>query len=239
MLVAHPVRGGIAYWVRDLTGIHLLKTRLADQGDVLAEERSLLEAYNDLAHRREAVEQRERIYQALYDRGAGRVAQLQKLLDELPDDEEAFVRRMHQAAVVAVYLKRCANVVLVGEAGTVDVRDLSLAIGESQRALIDLGVVVSLDTQGSGQLDVAVALAAYDLYQEFAEAAPAAGALRVSLELDGGLLRLGMTPCALEPDELPATVLRQIGELGGCCEWTQDCTITLVTPRGGGGGDTA
>lgn len=169
LLVAHRVVGGTAFWVRDLSAVHALKRRLEDVGDSLAQEHSMLEAENKLVQSREALAQRQTLVEHVVENTAGQLATLEAMLDSMPEDGEEFLVAMHRAAVFAAYIKRCANLTLLGEGGLVDTRELALALGESAECLRSLGAEVELHLDPVGKILASDALRAYAAFEEAVE----------------------------------------------------------------------
>lgn len=172
VLVARHVQGGTAYWVRDLSRMHALQAQLEELGDTLAEENAMLEAENELVHEREAVRQREALYDKVFACTAGELDSLAKRLESLPADEDAFVRAMNRAAVTAACIKRHANLVLVGEPGTIDLRELSLAVEEVALWLRACGATVSVIARDAGSLATDEALQAFERFCDWVEGMP-------------------------------------------------------------------
>ncbi len=169
LLVAHRVVGGTAFWVRDLSTVHALRERLEDLGDSLAQERSMLEAENELVQSREALAQRQNLVERVVENTADQLATLEAMLDSMPEEGEEFLAAMHRAAVFAAYIKRCANLTLLGEGGLVDTRELALALRESAECLRALGVEVELRLDSVGKILADDALRAYAAFEEAVE----------------------------------------------------------------------
>ena len=162
VLAARRVPGGIAFWMRDLARMHELQGRLEEVGDTIAEENAVLTAENDLAHERLALAQRQALYDSIAQRTAGHLDRLGTLLNELPTDDEAFLPAMYRVALEATYVKRCANLTLLGEAGTIDVRELVLAAEETAAWLRSCGVAIWVMEEGAGSVPAEEALRAYE-----------------------------------------------------------------------------
>ena len=197
-LVAHHVQGGTAFWVRDLTSIRALRERLEDLGDALAGEQAMLTAENELARGREALAQREELYAKLFSNTELQLHELQRVLEDIPDGDEEFIEGMHRAALVAVYIKRYANLMLLGEGGAVDVRELALALGETAEHLRDLGVRTEVRADVEGLVQAEAALGAYAAFWRVIEETesvpseiraaivPADGAVELRVSFDAG-----------------------------------------------------
>ena len=195
-LAAAAVHGGTAFWVRDLSQVHELRNRLEDLGDALLEERSMLEAENDLARSREALAHREELYARVAEGTAPQLALLDRMLADPPEDEDAFLKTMHRAALLATYIKRCANLVLLGERGTVDIRELALALEESAVSLRACGVDAHVRAEARGSVLAGDAVRAYEAFQQLAERWVEYGlsGLAIGVEEAGDVYRLLLAP---------------------------------------------
>lgn len=195
-LAAAPVHGGTAFWVRDLSQVRELRNRLEGLGDALLEERSLLEAENDLARSREALAHREELYARVAKGTAPQLALLDRMLADPPEDEGAFLATMHRAAVLATYVKRCANLVLMGEHGTVDIRELALALEESAVSLRACGVDAHVRADAQGAALAGDVVRAYEAFQRLTEKWVEDGlpALEIGVEERPDAFRLVLAP---------------------------------------------
>ena len=183
VLAARDVRGGTAFWVRDLSRIHALQARVAELGDVLAEENAALSAENSLAHERALVAQRQRLYEQIAAYSGDELAALDAQLGALPHDEAAFLQVMHRMAVRATYIKRSANLILLGEEGAVPVHEVRLALDELATWLQSCGVAVRVAPIAAGTLPTDDALSALKGFYEAAAEAPAGSC--VACRFDG------------------------------------------------------
>lgn len=129
----------------------------------------MLEAENKLVQSREALAQRQTLVEHVVENTAGQLATLEAMLDSMPEDGEEFLVAMHRAAVFAAYIKRCANLTLLGEGGLVDTRELALALGESAECLRSLGAEVKLHLDPVGKILASDALRAYAAFEEAVE----------------------------------------------------------------------
>lgn len=160
-LSARAVRGGTAFWVRDLSHVHELRAQLESLGDVLAEENTVLQAETDLAHERESLAQRNRLHEQIAGSTASHLSAIEDLIEHVPEDEGAFLDQMHHAAVRASYAKRYANLTLSSKDGTVDARELALAMAETAEWLRTCGIDVEIPSCPFGRMPVDEALESY------------------------------------------------------------------------------
>ena len=170
-LVALPVTGGTAFWVRDHVVVRRLSKQLEDLGDELSQEQAMLSSEIDLAHERETVARRQELYDQIVANTAPQLEALSSALERVPDEDDAFLAHMRRTAVYAAYIKRCANLTLLGEDGWIDVGELALSLGESCSCLRALGAdaVVSIPVAGSASSPDA--LRVYAAFQEMVERA--------------------------------------------------------------------
>lgn len=200
-LVALTVPGGVAYWVRDLARIQSLQRRLEDVGETLAQEQAIIEAENALAQRGEALAHRQELLERIRENTEPQLKELEAALDHLPQDEDSFLQAMRLAAVPATYLKRCANLTLLADAGAdeangqIDVRELLLAFEESLQCLRACGVDAQLQATAEGMVPAQEALRSYAAFQQVVEGLlpawttdVAPHALVVSCQTDAGEL---------------------------------------------------
>lgn len=164
VLVARPVRGGSVFWLRDLAHVHALQAELAETAELLDEENAMLEAETSLTHEREVLARRAQLHRQIMDAIAPQVEVVERLLADEVAGDEAFLARMHQAAVHMACAKRMANLMLVGEGGTVDARELHLACVEVGTWLRACGVDAALPVMPEGILPTDEALELFRAY---------------------------------------------------------------------------
>ena len=99
------------------------------------------------------------------------------------EDEAAFLQVMHRMAVRATYIKRSANLILLGEEGAVPVHEVRLALDEMATWLQSCGVAVRVAPIAAGTLPTDDALSALKGFYEAAAEAPAGSC--VACRFDG------------------------------------------------------
>ena len=165
-LAARAIQGGTAFWLRDLTHVHELQAQLEGLGNVLEEENAMLRAENDLAREHEALAQREILHEQIMAAIAPQLSAIEGLLSDIPADEDAFLERMHRAAIHAAYAKRYANLMLSGEAGAVDGRELALAMAETAEWARRYGIDATVPACPSTTMATEDALLAYRTFAD-------------------------------------------------------------------------
>ncbi|MGN0421752.1 MAG: hypothetical protein ACI4EY_03350 [Lachnospiraceae bacterium] len=131
-LRSHEIQGGYGYWTRDISEIRLFHQELADMGDVLAEENTMLNAENKLAESRLQIKQQNELYDSLAKSVSHQLDQLSELLDTPPQDEDEFEQTMKYACILNAYIKRHSNLqLLYHQNGDISGEELSYAVRES------------------------------------------------------------------------------------------------------------
>ena len=171
---AMPIRGGWVRWYRDIRPLREKQAALRRVNRALT--RSYERRCRAGAIRRQAVDRqvRQRIYRELEEIIAQKRLAIEERLTYLKTarpgpDTDAVVCRLH---VLACYLKkRCVLLLWGREDGTLDARELFLALQESQRYLDQAGLQGRVGFDLSGRLPASAALTLYDVFEEVGEAA--------------------------------------------------------------------
>lgn len=171
---AMPIRGGWVRWYRDIRPLREKQAALRRVNRALT--RSYELRCRAGAIRRQAVDRqvRQRIYRELEEIIAQKRPAIEERLTYLKTarpgpDTDAVVCRLH---VLACYLKkRCVLLLRGREDGTLDARELFLALQESQRYLDQAGLQGRVGFDLSGRLPASAALTLYDVFEEVGEAA--------------------------------------------------------------------
>lgn len=236
LLCSHRITGGYVYWVKNVSAIRRVNDKLAELGDVLAEENSMLRAENELSEKRISIEQKTRLYNEISDKVSSELSVIDELLckaDAACDEEFAGI--MKYAAVLTAFIKRYSNLILLGaQNDRLPVSELALALKESLEYLKLYGLKTRGEFSGDALADKKLILLAYRFFESVVEASiPGALAMIVSLEADDQLI---LRVEADSPREIQTGFADQIRSAGG----TLECEIsdgveffTLTLPLGG------
>jgi hypothetical protein len=198
-----PVSGGWAYWLTDVSRVHRLNRQLQEQREILESEHELLQAENQLKQQALQVQQEEALYTEIASFVRPQNEKLQQLLDHQPRGEEAFREMLKNNCYLNVYIKRCANLILLMHQrdGTVEVSELFLAIRESLEYVLLAGVPATNELKGEGRIAGSLALEAYAFLERLLEKeVPGTGAILIQGALADGRLALDIelaSPAAL------------------------------------------
>lgn len=169
-----PIRGGWVRWYRDIRPLREKQAALRRVNRALT--RSYELRCRASAIRRQVVDRqvRQRIYRELEEIIAQKRPAIEERLTYLKTarpgpDTDAVVCWLH---ILACYLKkRCVLLLRGREDGTLDARELFLALQESQRYLDQAGLQGRVGFDLSGRLPASAALTLYDVFEEVGEAA--------------------------------------------------------------------
>ncbi len=167
LLYSQRLRGGIGYWTEDVSKRNSLNRELEEYRDILKEENAMLEAENTLAQRKARIVEKTRLYDKMastvgkqLEMMRGLLDQTEKIIDDADKDkrdrletEQAVDQNMRQASLLAVYIKRHSNLLLLSQQGRVRIEELYLATSEVLEYLHMCGVKTYVECIGSGAFD--------------------------------------------------------------------------------------
>lgn len=205
-LSSAAVTGGYILWNDDISQINRLNTELEEIHSRLSEKGDLLRAEINLREEKSKLDEKNR----LYDRIAGDVAPqlelLEKLLKQKYDTDEQQRNIISKMCVVAAYVKRRSNLVLLSETQKqLPAKELELSLRESADNLRLCGFYCSLNSKCSGNIDFEILINAYDFFENIVEQIiDQPDAMLINLDAEDGYLRLKLqldTSCTVRlPD---------------------------------------
>lgn len=209
-----PLKAGCVFYTEDESELNRMNDRLKDAGELLETEHTLIRAENELQAQKARTESRSRIYAEISEKTYARQQRISRLLENTSPDAPDFRRVLALVSLYNVWIKRSANLLLVSEGkADVDARELTLALDETARYLVYLGVTMETAGGAKGLLPRAVAFDAYETFEALTEAA-LPGMTRLYAALTENTLRLvtDAPPPAVLPDApLPLTVTQSEG----------------------------
>lgn len=146
LLRSNKVLGGNVFWTQDLTAENEMNEQLREIGEHLSQESDLIQAENEMKEKKARIEEQNRLYDSI----AVLVKPYLDRIDRLIDDEDRFKENLETAMVLNGYIKRRANLILIGDGKeTLCAQELYLSIKESCEYLKLCGVsgFVSLSPQ--------------------------------------------------------------------------------------------
>ncbi len=181
------VHGGFVYWQDDITELNRIHEELREAGERLGEEAELLRLENELKEERAQIEAKTRTYDEIAQRVSPQSLKITGLCAYAKEHPESYVLQMKTVCLLAVYIKRFANLsLLAAGSDSIDSTELYLALQESLRSVKDLGIPAESSLLESVSLPPQTVLQSYSLFEQLLEQAlPALRGLQVTLRKNG------------------------------------------------------
>ena len=234
ILHSQAIHGGHIFWQDDIKAINDLAEHLRDANDMLGERYDLMKAEVDLKERRLQAEEKSRLYDRVAQEIAPQLNKADELLQQSREKPEQANALLSQVCVISAYIKRRANLILIGEEkASVSARELESCLRESLDNLRLCGVITYLDCRCEGQAAVKQIIAVYDLFEGVTEKLLGQlSAMMVTAEYTGESLRLRIQAgCKERVTVLPSFTLN--GGTVACEVQDEDLIIEATIEQGG------
>ena len=213
-LSGRALKAGDVFYTEDETQLHRMNERLRDANELLRSEQTLIRAENELKEQRARAESRSRIYAQIAEKMVGRRREAATLLEDARPGAPEFDRVIARVSLLNAYIKRGANLLLVNEGeDTIPLDELALALEESARYLIYLGVTMRVARLDSVSISRGLAFSLYESFETLLEAS-LSGMTRLHAAVSGAGLRLvtdGAPPETMPETPLPVSVQHDDG----------------------------
>ena len=171
VLHGQEINGGYIFWQDDVKAIHDLAEHLREANDALGESNELLQAEVALKERRLQAEEKTRLYDSIARDIAPQLNKADEILKQSRQQPERAKEMLSQLCVISAYIKRRANLLLLGEEkDSAASRELESCLRETLDNLRLCGVITYLDCHCDGPAAVKQMTAAYDLVEQVVEA---------------------------------------------------------------------
>lgn len=167
-----PIRGGHVFWQEDVSELLSVLSRLNETKEELQGYSALLKEENRQKQRRCALQEQNRLLDAVQQTTSPAKARLAELLRHLDAAEDAeTARQLHgRIAVVGAYLKRRSNLVfLADQSGAVPSRELLLCLNESAASLRLTGTACAVKVDLEESINGSAAGMLYDFFEAVVE----------------------------------------------------------------------
>lgn len=234
VLHAKNIHGGYVFWQDDVKEMNSLAEHLREANDKLGERYDLLKAELELKERRLQAEEKSRLYDRIAREIAPQLDKADMLLQQSREHPEQVNALLSQVCVISAYIKRRANLILLGEEKMdISVRELELCLRESLDNLRLCGVITYLDCHCDGQAAVKQIIEAYDFFENVMEQwLDQLSAMMVTVSASEEAIRLRIQAgCKSAVAALPAFTCSS-GNV--CCEMQdEDLIVEVVLEKGG------
>ena len=169
-LSAEKIHGGYVFRIEDLSKVNEINATLKETNDRLFEENYILEAENELKEHKAIVSEQNRLYAKMKESTKEELKRLDVLLADMYRkmqlNDKQYIERMHFACVLAAYIKRRVNLVMLAEKQeNIDINELSLSIKESLSFLSLTGAECIYDCAFQGKINGKQAGIFYDFFE--------------------------------------------------------------------------
>lgn len=174
LLKSHPIDGGHVFWQEDITEITALLERLEENNETIAESNYLEQENYRVKLKIKTLREKNRLYDLLQDKTAEQVDLLERLFSQYNAESDYEKRRslLVKIAVIGAYIKRCGNLIFIGEQSkTTDTAELSLCMEESFANLELMDIDCAMDIPGGSRILVEDAIRVYDFFEKVIETA--------------------------------------------------------------------
>lgn len=237
-LKSEKITGGSVFWWEDISSSNAMLSNLRELNAGLTGSHELLRAEYVLNRRGAGIREQNRLYDSLSAEMEGRFSELEILVDELEPGTAEFKDRLGMVCITGAYLKRRANLSLIGEGSPVlDGTELGYCFRESADYLRTAGISCTLRQLTSGFLCAEDAKLAYDVFQRVIEnALPGMTSVLIDLSVDNGSVNLSVfprRPFAALPEDCEA---ERIAKCEGVLTVSGNGAVSLYLPGLGKGG---
>ena len=237
LLRSYKVSGGISYWTKDISDLNRLNARLADIGDVMAEENAMLEGENKLEESRVRIEKQNKIYDNIAKSVNTQISKLQDIINKNYENEDEFIKGMKVGCVLTVFVKRYSNLLLLNENPVINTEELKISIMESMEYLKLCSVKTFIHSSKSVDVNGHIILVAYRIFERaIEEAVLSTDAVMVNIDTDEQFkMRIEVNNPGRTVDTNGEK--EEINKLGGTLEvFMEDNTeyVSVVVPIRGG-----
>lgn len=182
LLKARAVTGGWFYWTEDVTELRRLQGELNDTAEYLEEENAMLRVSAQIEEGRRKTAEQTKLYDRVTEVIRPQLDALDRLLRDLPPEEDAFRERMKTAGILIAYVKRRSSLLLAGADKTFTGAELGLCFEESARALRMAGIPCEIAVDREALLPAQTADLLYEIFETAAERAlPALRSVHVAI----------------------------------------------------------
>ena len=171
ILHSQPISGGHILWQDDVKVINNLAAHLREANEMLQEQYALKKAEVELRERTLQTEEKNRLYDRIAKEIAPQLDHADNLLRQIQENPDQADVLLSQLCVISAYIKRRANLILLGEESPlIPARELEACLRESLSNLELCSVKTFLDSRCDGSADCTDIVSVYDLFESVIEA---------------------------------------------------------------------
>ena len=160
------IHGGYTFRSEDLSLINEINIGLQEAKQQIKEENDIIEAENEMKKQSAKIDEQKKLYAKVETYTKDEINKLNNLLLLKTINEEDFINKMRFACVLAAYIKRRSNLILLSKKDQLmDVDELALSINESISYLSLTNIECFLDFNLKGKINSDILGAIYDFFE--------------------------------------------------------------------------
>ena len=160
------IHGGYTFRSEDLSLINEINIGLQEAKQQIKEENDIIEAENEMKKQSAKIDEQKKLYAKVETYTKDEINKLNNLLLLKTINEEDFINKMRFACVLAAYIKRRSNLILLSKKDQLmDVDELALSINESISYLSLTNIECFLDFNLKGKINSDLLGTIYDFFE--------------------------------------------------------------------------
>lgn len=160
------IHGGYTFRSEDLSLINEINNGLQEAKQQTKEENDIIEAENEMKKQSAKIDEQKKLYEKVETYTKDEINKLNNILQLKTINEEDFINKMRFACVLAAYIKRRSNLIILSKKDKLmDVDELALSINESISYLSLSNIECFLDCKLKGKINSDILGIIYDFFE--------------------------------------------------------------------------
>lgn len=160
------IHGGYTFRSEDLSLINEINNGLQEAKQQTKEENDIIEAENEIKKQSAKIDEQKKLYEKVETYTKDEINKLNNILQLKTINEEDFINKMRFACVLAAYIKRRSNLIILSKKDKLmDVDELALSINESISYLSLTNIECFLDFNLKGKINSDILGTIYDFFE--------------------------------------------------------------------------
>lgn len=160
------IHGGYTFRSEDLSLINEINNGLQEAKQQTKEENDIIEAENEMKKQSAKIDEQKKLYEKVETYTKDEINKLNNILQLKTINEEDFINKMRFACVLAAYIKRRSNLIILSKKDKLmDVNELELSINESISYLSLSNIDCFLDCKLKGKINSDILGIIYDFFE--------------------------------------------------------------------------
>lgn len=160
------IHGGYTFRSEDLSLINEINNGLQEAKQQTKEENDIIEAENEMKKQSAKIDEQKKLYEKVETYTKDEINKLNNILQLKTINEEDFINKMRFACVLAAYIKRRSNLIILSKKDKLmDIDELELSINESISYLSLSNIECFLDCKLKGKINSDILGIIYDFFE--------------------------------------------------------------------------